>query len=180
MCWAASRPSLPVTSWNEIRYQDMNAPARMTTGSRSPDEMRLPNDCSDRDRFSRASIHGRAGSIASEHVHSLFPSDQSVERRSSGALSALAGSDLACSDLRLGLHRLELGALDRRRLDPRRYFGACVSRRATAPPDDAASAAAPRSAPSASARRPDGGNRNRRSPCPRRSRGTSDRRACRD
>jgi hypothetical protein len=37
-CWAAYRPSLPVTTWNEIRYQDMNAPARMTTGSRSPDE----------------------------------------------------------------------------------------------------------------------------------------------
>jgi hypothetical protein len=34
MCWAASRPALPVTSWNEIRYQDMNPPARMTTGSR--------------------------------------------------------------------------------------------------------------------------------------------------
>jgi len=31
---AASRPSLPV-SWNEIRYQDMNAPGRMTTAGRS-------------------------------------------------------------------------------------------------------------------------------------------------
>jgi len=31
MCWAASRPSLPVTTWNEIRYQEMNTPARMTT-----------------------------------------------------------------------------------------------------------------------------------------------------
>jgi len=51
MCWAASRRCLPVTSWNKIRYQDMNPPARMTPGSRSPDEMRLPNGCSDRDRL---------------------------------------------------------------------------------------------------------------------------------
>jgi hypothetical protein len=42
MCWAASRRCLPVTSWNKIRYQDMNPPGRMTTGpydygARSPD-----------------------------------------------------------------------------------------------------------------------------------------------
>src|SRR3954447_5541080 len=128
MCWAAPRPSSPVTTWNEIRYQDMNAPARMTTVPVPQHEMSLPSDCGDRDRFSRASIHGR-GKFNSRRALALAFSARSVGR--AAQFRSALGFGRFRPDLfrlRLGLHRLELGALDRRRLDPPRHFGTCVSR----------------------------------------------------
>jgi len=64
MGWATPRPSLPVTSWDKIRYQDMNAPARMTTGSRSADEIRPPNDWSDRDGFAQPRVRSWQGKFS--------------------------------------------------------------------------------------------------------------------
>src|SRR5262245_36189441 len=79
MCWAAPRPSLPVTTSDEIRYHGVNPPARMTTGSRQPMGWGVS---------SRADVSARSGAGVG---------DQSVERRSSGALSVLAASDFTGS-----------------------------------------------------------------------------------
>ena len=94
----APRPSLPVTTWNEIRYQDMNAPARMTTGWRWSGEKDWPEP---------------------------GPACRAVNR-SSGAIPGTFG--LPARPSASDFTGSSLAALDRRRLDPRRYLGTCVSR----------------------------------------------------
>src|SRR5829696_10158656 len=94
MCWAASR-ALSAGHQLELDSLPGHESAVPYDYGVPPHEMGFSNGCSDRDRCSRASIDGRGR--FSEHVRSLFPPHQSVERRSSEAPSDFAGSDLACS-----------------------------------------------------------------------------------
>ena len=163
------------------RLQFAARPAGLGRGDRADDPEGVPDRHVDADgRLPRAVVHvpgaGAGGdrlAVPADPVPQAGRADRvdrenhSVERRSSGALSGFAGSDLTGSIFALSTLR---------RLDARRYLGTRRIGRSA----DAANAAAPPRAPSASAPRPDDGNRNRRSPCPRPSRGNCVRPSCRD